>query len=92
MTIDRRRKANRVLAASLQVVRAFIHLRGMLATHQELARKLDELEKKYDARFAVVFRAIKDLMAPPPAPPRKRIGFAASESTHRPRARARGGR
>jgi hypothetical protein len=68
------------VAASLQVVRAFIQLRGLLATHQDLARKLEELEKKYDARFAVVFRAIKDLMAPPPPPPRKRIGFTAEAS------------
>jgi hypothetical protein len=68
------------VAASLQVVRAFIHLRGLLANHQDLARKLEEMEKKYDARFAVVFRAIKDLMAPPPAPPRKRIGFTADAS------------
>ena len=79
------------VAASLQVVRAFIQLRGFLATHQDLARKLEELEKKYDARFAVVFRAIKDLVAPPPASPRKRIGFIAGASTHRPRARVRGG-
>jgi len=80
------------VAASLQVVRAFIHLRGMLATHQELARKLEELEKKYDARFAVVFRAIKDLMAPPPPPPHKRIGFAAGGAGHRSGTRMGGGR
>ena len=79
------------VAASLQVVRAFIHLRGLLATHRDLARKLEELERKYDARFAVVFRAIKDLMAPPAAPPRKRIGFVASEPGRRTSGKHSGG-
>lgn len=72
------------VAASIQVVRAFIHLHGLLATHEDLARKLEELEKKYDARFAVVFQAIKDLMAPQ-APPRKRIGFIAGPPPRGPR-------
>ncbi len=79
------------VAASLQVVRAFIHLRGLLATHQDLARRLEEMEKKYDARFTVVFRAIKDLMAPPPAAPRKRIGFSAVESSGRTSRKHSGG-
>ena len=47
----------------------------MLATHKQLAHRLDELEKKYDAQFKVVFDAIRQLMAPPPAPPKRRIGF-----------------
>ncbi len=51
--------------ASVQVVRAFIRLREMLATHKDLARRLEELEKKYDAQFKVVFDAIRQLMAPP---------------------------
>jgi hypothetical protein len=62
------------VAASIQVVRAFVQLRGILATHAELARKLDQLERRYDARFRVVFAAIRQLMEPPP-PERKRIGF-----------------
>lgn len=62
--------------ASIQIVRAFVHLREMLATHKELARKLDMLERKYDAQFKVVFDAIRQLMAPP-VPKTKRIGFRA---------------
>ncbi len=61
--------------ASVQVVRAFIRLRQMLASNAELARKLSEIERKYDAQFKVVFDAIRQLMTPP-EPQRKQIGFA----------------
>lgn len=60
--------------ASIQVVRAFIRLREIIATHEKLAHRLDELEKKYDERFKVVFEAIRQLMAPP-NPKRAPIGF-----------------
>jgi len=61
--------------ASVQVVRAFIRLRQMLASNAELAHKLSEIERKYDAQFKVVFDAIRQLMTPP-EPQRKQIGFA----------------
>ncbi|MBW8050095.1 MAG: ORF6N domain-containing protein [Cytophagales bacterium] len=60
--------------ASIQVVKAFVRLREILSTNKELAHKLEELEKKYDKQFAVVFKAIRQLMEPP-SHPRKRIGF-----------------
>jgi hypothetical protein len=60
--------------ASIAVVRAFIRLREILATHKDLAKKLEELEKKYDKQFRVVFDAIRELMDPP-RPRRKPIGF-----------------
>ncbi len=60
--------------ASIQVVRAFVRLRGILAAHKELSRRLDELEEKYDGQFAVVFEAIRRLMEPPEEK-RGRIGF-----------------
>ena len=60
---------------SIHVVRAFVQLRGALAAHAELARKLAAMEARYDKRFRVVFDAIRELMAPPPPPPTKRIGF-----------------
>jgi len=66
--------------ASVQVVRAFVRLREILATHKDLARKLEDLEKKYDARFRVVFDAIRKLMAPPERP-RRQIGFRVTSST-----------
>jgi len=66
------------VSASIQVVRAFVRLREILSTHKDLARKLDELEKKYDENFRVVFEAIRQLMAPPTPPDKKRrIGFHA---------------
>ncbi|MFA4829439.1 MAG: hypothetical protein WC594_09480, partial [Thermodesulfovibrionales bacterium] len=58
--------------------RTFISLRQMLATHKDLARKLEEMEKKYDSQFKVVFDAIRGLMAPPETKKRK-IGFEVRE-------------
>ena len=66
--------SQRAVQASVQVVRAFIQLRRMLASNTELARKLDELEKKYDVQFKIVFDAIRQLMSPPPTRT-KPIGF-----------------
>lgn len=60
--------------ASVQVVRAFVRLREILASHKDLAHKLAKLEKKYDHQFKVVFDAIRQLMTPPSNPKRK-IGF-----------------
>ena len=60
--------------ASVQVVRAFIRLHQMLASNAELARKLSDLERKYDSQFKVVFDAIRQLMNPL-EPQRKHIGF-----------------
>jgi hypothetical protein len=56
-------------------MRAFVKLREMLASHRELARRLDEMEEKHDAQFKAVFDAIRELMTPPEKP-RRRIGFA----------------
>ena len=65
--------------ASVQVVRAFVRHRETLRTHKDLARKLEEIEKKYDAQFKVVFDAIRQLMAPSEPRP-KRIGFRVEEA------------
>ncbi len=59
---------------SIQVVRTFVRLRQMLASNAELSRKLNALEKKYDAQFKMVFDAIRRLMTPP-EPKRRQIGF-----------------
>ena len=63
------------VAASIHVVRAFVRLRQWLVSHADLARKLQQLEEKYDKQFAVVFEAIRALMEPPPEPKKSRIGF-----------------
>ncbi len=67
--------SKRAVDVSVEVVRAFVRLRGLLASHADLARKLAALERKYDARFRAVFDAIRELMEPPPEPKRKPIGF-----------------
>lgn len=63
------------VAASVQVVRAFVRLRRMLSSNEDLARKLASLEKRYDSQFEVVFEAIRQLMAPPTQTDHRRIGF-----------------
>jgi hypothetical protein len=67
-------RSQRAIQVNIEIMRAFIQLRRMLASHVELARKLDALEKKYDAQFKQVFEAIRQLMAPP-EPKRRPIGF-----------------
>src|SRR4030042_3353741 len=72
--------SERAIKVNIEIMRAFVRLRQILASNKELAKRLDELEKKYDAQFKVVFDAIRELMAPPePEPPKKRIGFLVEE-------------
>lgn len=66
--------SERAIKVNIEIMRAFVRLRQMLASHAELARKLDALEKKYDAQFRVVFDAIKELMKPP-EPKKRQTGF-----------------
>jgi hypothetical protein len=68
------------IQVNIEIMRTFVRLRRILASHTELARKLDSMEKKYDAQFKIVFDAIRQLMAPAePEPPKKRIGFLVEE-------------
>jgi hypothetical protein len=66
--------SERAVHASVEVVRAFVRLRQMLASNAELSHRLDDLEGKYDRQFKVVFDAIRQLMSPT-QPGRKQIGF-----------------
>ena len=72
-------RSRRAVKVNIEIMRAFVRLRRMLQSNAELAKKLDELEAKYDAQFKVVFQAIRELMMPPPAS-RKRIGFRSEKS------------
>jgi ORF6N domain len=67
-------KSERAVQVNIDIMRAFVRLRELLATHKDLAKKLEELEKKYDAQFRVVFEAIRELMIPP-EPKKRPIGF-----------------
>jgi hypothetical protein len=84
----------RAVEMSVQVVRAFVRLREMLASNRELAQRLDELERKlegHDDAIRNLFEAIRQLLAPP-EPKRRRIGFHVRETTGRYVVRSRGGR
>ena len=69
-------RSPRAVQVNIAIMRAFVRLRGLLASSEALARKLDALERKYDAQFKVVFDAIRQLMSPPAAG-RRMIGFRA---------------
>jgi phage regulator Rha-like protein len=71
-------RSKRAIQVNIEIMRAFVKLRKILASHAELARKLETLEKKYNAQFRVVFDAIRQLMAPMPAA-KKKIGFQLRE-------------
>jgi hypothetical protein len=63
---------------NIEIMRAFVRLRRLLVAHSDLAKKLAEMEKKYDEQFGLVFDAIRALMTPPEKPQRK-IGFEVKE-------------
>ena len=72
-------RSPRAVRVNIEIMRAFVRLRQILASNVELARRLDDLEKKYDAQFKVVFDAIRALMAPP-RPRRWPVGFRVEEA------------
>jgi hypothetical protein len=63
---------------NIAIVRTFVRLRQLLATHKELAERLAAMEEKYDQRLKVVFDILKQLLQPPPLPPKRSIGFISS--------------
>jgi hypothetical protein len=67
-------RSPRAVQVNIAIMRTFVRLRQMLLSNAELARKLNALEKKYDAQFKIVFDAIRELMTPPEKP-KRRIGF-----------------
>jgi len=79
-------RSARAVQVNIEIMRAFVRLREMLATHKDLAAKLEATEKKYDAQFKVVFDAIRQLMLPP-EPKKRKIGFLVRERAARYRPR-----
>jgi len=67
-------RSTRAMEVNIAIMRTFVQLRRLMDTNRDLARKIEALEKKYDEQFAVVFDAIKELIAPPESP-KKQIGF-----------------
>lgn len=73
-------RSPRAIQVNIEIMRAFVKLRRLLATNAELARKLTALESKYDAQFKVVFDAIRELMKPPEPGSKRPIGFTSWEA------------
>jgi hypothetical protein len=72
-------KSERAVQVNVEIMRAFVRLRELIATNKDLTRRLDDLETKYDTQFKVVFDAIRELMATP-QPRRRPIGFRVKEA------------
>ncbi len=70
--------SERAIDVNVSIMRAFVQLREMIASRKDLAAKLTELEKRYDAQFQSIFEAIRELMSPPEAP-RRKMGFEVKE-------------
>lgn len=68
-------RSERAIRVNIEIMRAFVRLRRLLLSHEELARKLLNLERRYDAQFKVVFDAIRQIMSPDVPTKRRRIGF-----------------
>jgi hypothetical protein len=66
-------RSKRAVQVNIAIMRVFVRLREMIASHKDLTRRLNDLEGKYDTKFKIVFDAIRELMAP--AKPKLRIGF-----------------
>jgi hypothetical protein len=72
-------RSKRAIAVNIEIMRVFTRLRTLLASHADLLRRLDSMEKKYDKQFQVVFEAIRQLMTPLEDPPKRRIGYQTEE-------------
>jgi phage regulator Rha-like protein len=69
--------SKRAIQINIEIMKTFVRMREMLISNRAMAKRLDELESKYDKQFDVVFDAIRQLMAPPPVPTKGKIGFPA---------------
>lgn len=72
-------RSKQAVQVNIQIMRVFTQLRRMLLTNAGLKRKIEEMERKYDKQFAVVFQAIKQLLEPPPNKNKGRLGFYVEE-------------
>jgi hypothetical protein len=66
--------SDRAVQVNVAIMRAFLQLRAMLATHEDLRRKIDEMEKRYDAKFHAVFATLRQMLEAP-IPAKRQIGF-----------------
>ena len=71
--------SERAVQVNVEIMRAFVRLRDLVGHSRDLAKRLDDLESKYDRQFKVVFDAIRELMTPPQPAPKRRIGFVSTD-------------
>ena len=71
--------SERAIQVNIEIMRTFSKLRQMIETHKDLKKKVEEMEKKYDGQFQIVFDALRELLEPPAAPKKGKIGFCPSE-------------
>jgi hypothetical protein len=74
-------RSERAVKVNIEIMRAFVQLRGLISSNQNLALKLAELEQRYDQQFKVIFDAIRELMSPTNLPKKRRIGFGGETET-----------
>jgi len=74
--------SDRAIQVNIAIMRAFVQLRSMLATHEELRQKINEMEKRYDSRFQAVFATLRQMLESP-IPPKRKIGFHAKTDSTR---------
>lgn len=71
--------SDRAIEVNILIMRSFVKLREMISTHKDMAKKLEDLEQKYDSQFKMVFDAIRQLMTPPEPKKKRAIGFGREE-------------
>lgn len=74
-------RSDRAVQMNILIIRAFVRLRELLATHQDLAREIDELRRRQEeqgAQIAAVIDSINELLLPEPVPAKRQIGFASA--------------
>ena len=68
-------RSGQAVQVNIEIMRTFVKLREILLSHKDLAQKLEQMEKKYDHQFRIVFDAIRELMTSPAPASKSRIGF-----------------
>ncbi len=76
-------RSERAVGINVQIMRAFVRLRTLIATNAQLSNRLKELELRYDEQFKVVFDAIRELIDVPPSKPKRVKGFAPAKAWNR---------
>jgi hypothetical protein len=73
-------RSDRAADVNIAIMRTFVQLRRLMDSNRELARKISEIEKRYDEQFRTVFQAIQQLIAEEEEEPKRRIGFGEGDS------------